>query len=93
MEGVLLQSRAFASRGQHSSVFVCLYAEHNEVVGAAPALLLQQTTAAQFRRLARHRHVVRLPLLAVLVHQPLPPAGGAVPNALLGPDVGMTSGQ
>lgn len=91
--GAPLQSRACVSRGQRSSVFVCLYAEHDEVVGAAPGLLLQQAATAQLRRLARHRHVVRTPLLTVLVHHPVPPAGGAVPDALLWPDGGMTSRQ
>lgn len=89
--GAPLQWRACASRRQRSSIFVRLYAEDDEVVGAAPGLLLQQSAAAQVRRLARHRHVSRQPLLAVFVHQPVPPAGGAVPDAFLGPVGWMAS--
>lgn len=76
----------FCQQGQRSGILVCLYAEDDEVVGAAPGLLLQEAAAPQVRRLARHGNVLRLPLLAVFVQQSLTPAGGAVPDALLGPE-------
>lgn len=72
--------------GGGSRVFVGLYAQYDVLVGAAPRLLAQQQTGGQAGRLAHDRHVVRSPRLAVPVHYPEAPAGGAVPDALLGPD-------
>lgn len=65
---------------------MCLYAENDVLVGAAARLLAQEQTARQARRLARRRHVVRSPRLAVLVRRSRACAGGAVPDALLGPE-------
>lgn len=63
-----------------------LYAENDVLVGAAARLLAQQQPGGQAGRLARHRHVVRSPRLAVLVGHARARAAGAVPDALLGPE-------
>lgn len=63
-----------------------LYAENDVLVGAAPRLLTQEQPGGQARRLARHRHVVRSPRLAVLVRHSRACDGGPVPDALLGPE-------
>lgn len=68
------------------NVLVGLDAKNDVLVGAAPRLLAQEQTQGQARRLARDRHVVRLPRLTVFVRHSVTPAGGAVPDALLGPD-------
>lgn len=65
---------------------VGLYAENDVLVRAAPWLLAQEQTGGQAGRLACDGHVVRSPHLAVFVHHSETPAGGAVPDALLGPD-------
>lgn len=63
-----------------------LYTENNVLVGAAPRLLAEEQPGGQAGRLAHHGHVVRPPRLTVFVHHPHPSAGGAVPDALLGPE-------
>lgn len=73
-----------------SKVFVGLYAKNDVLVGTAPRLLAQEQTGGQARWLARYGHVVRSPRLTVFVHHSETPAGGAVPDALLGPDRWMT---
>lgn len=68
------------------NVLVGLDAKNDVLVGAAPRLLAQEQTRGQARRLAHDRHVVRPPRLTVFVRHSVTPAGGAVPDALLGPD-------
>lgn len=73
------------SRGD-SGALVGLYAENDELVGAAPRLLAQEQAGRQAGRLAGDGHVVRSPRLAVFVRHSETAAGGAVPDALLGPE-------
>lgn len=72
--------------GKRSKVFVGLDAEDDELVGTASRLLAQQQPGGQAGRLAGDREVVCSPRLAVFVHHPEPPAGGAMPDAFLRPD-------
>lgn len=54
-------------------------------------MLAKEQTGCETGRLARHGDMIRLPHLAVFVHQSVTPAGRAVPDALLGPDGWMKS--
>lgn len=79
--------------GEGSKFLVGLYTENNVLVGTAPRLLAQEQTCGQAWRLTHDGHVVHLPCLTVFVHHPEAPAGGTVPDALLGPYIEKREGD
>lgn len=90
--GVSSSVERWASRGRRSSIFAGLYAEDDVLLGAAPRVLAKEQTGCETGRLAHHRDMIRLPHLAVFVHQSVTQTGRAVPDALLRPNGWMTDG-
>lgn len=91
--GVSSSVERWASRGRRRScIFAALYAEDDVLLGAAPCVLAKEQTGCETGRLAHHGDMIRLPHLAVFVHQSVTRAGRAVPDALLGPNGWMTGG-